>query len=62
MLVIGRFLGIVIAMYRDDHVPARFHAKYGILRTGLPASAGPGTPHRPSSRSTVKRQVSPALE
>ena len=35
MPVISRFLGIVIAMYRDDHVPARFHAKYGILRVGL---------------------------
>jgi hypothetical protein len=29
MPVISRFLGIVIAMYWDDHVPAHFHAKYG---------------------------------
>ena len=28
MPVVSRFLGIVIAMYWDDHVPARFHAKY----------------------------------
>ncbi len=29
MPVISRFLGIVIAMFWDDHVPAHFHAKYG---------------------------------
>jgi hypothetical protein len=29
MPVISRFLGIVIAMYWDAHVPAHFHAKYG---------------------------------
>lgn len=26
---ICRFLGIVIAMYYNDHPPAHFHAKYG---------------------------------
>lgn len=26
---ISRFLGIVIAMYYNDHEPARFHARYG---------------------------------
>ena len=29
MPVISRFLGIVIAMYWDDHSPPHFHAKYG---------------------------------
>ena len=29
MPVISRFLGIVIAMYWNDHAPAHFHAKYG---------------------------------
>ena len=29
MPIISKFLGIVIAMYWDDHVPAHFHAKYG---------------------------------
>jgi Domain of unknown function (DUF4160) len=26
---ISRFLGIVIAMYYNDHGPAHFHARYG---------------------------------
>ena len=29
MPVISRFLGIVISMYWDDHLPPHFHAKYG---------------------------------
>jgi hypothetical protein len=29
MPVISRFLGIVIAMYWNDHNPPHFHAKYG---------------------------------
>ena len=29
MPVVSRFLGIVIAMYWNDHVPAHFHARYG---------------------------------
>jgi len=28
MPVISRFLGIIIAMYWDDHTPPHFHAKY----------------------------------
>ena len=28
MPVISRFLGIIIAMYWDDHAPPHFHAKY----------------------------------
>ena len=29
MPVISRFLGIIIAMYYNDHAPPHFHAKYG---------------------------------
>ncbi|MBW1650549.1 MAG: DUF4160 domain-containing protein [Deltaproteobacteria bacterium] len=29
MPVISRFLGIIISMYWNDHLPAHFHAKYG---------------------------------
>lgn len=29
MPVICRFLGIIISMYWDDHLPPHFHAKYG---------------------------------
>ncbi len=29
MPVISRFLGIVVAMYWNDHSPPHFHAKYG---------------------------------
>ena len=29
MPIISRFLGIVIAMYWDDHFPPHFHAIYG---------------------------------
>ena len=29
---ISRFLGIVIAMYYDDHNPPHFHARYGAHR------------------------------
>ena len=28
MPIISRFLGIIIAMYWDDHSPPHFHAKY----------------------------------
>jgi hypothetical protein len=28
---ISRFLGIIIAMYYNDHAPPYFHAKYGDL-------------------------------
>lgn len=48
---ISRFLGIVIAMYYNDHAPPHFHARYGefevrvgietgeILSGGLPRRA-----------------------
>ena len=29
MPIISRFLGIIIAMYWEDHSPPHFHAKYG---------------------------------
>jgi hypothetical protein len=29
MPAISRFLGIVIAMYYNDHAPPHFHARYG---------------------------------
>lgn len=29
MPIVSRFLGIVIAMYWNDHSPPHFHAKYG---------------------------------
>ena len=29
MPVISRFLGIIIAMYWNDHAPPHFHARYG---------------------------------
>jgi hypothetical protein len=29
MPILSRFLGIIIAMYWDDHAPPHFHAKYG---------------------------------
>lgn len=29
MPTISRFLGIIIAMYWNDHLPPHFHAKYG---------------------------------
>ena len=28
MPIISRFLGIIVAMYWDDHLPPHFHAKY----------------------------------
>ena len=34
---ISRFLGIVIAMYYNDHGPAHFHARYGdrVIRVAI---------------------------
>jgi hypothetical protein len=29
MPVISRFLGIIISMFWDDHLPPHFHARYG---------------------------------
>lgn len=37
---ISRFLGIVIAMYYDDHVPSHFHAKYGEFEITLDIESG----------------------
>ncbi|MBM3861768.1 MAG: DUF4160 domain-containing protein [Verrucomicrobia bacterium] len=39
MPVISRFLGIVIAMYWDDHSPPHFHAKYSGYEINPPAGA-----------------------
>jgi len=41
MPVVSRFLGIIIAMYWEDHAPPHFHAKYAEyeitvnIRTGV---------------------------
>ena len=35
---ISRFLGIVIAMYYNDHQPPHFHAKYGDYRGAITVS------------------------
>ena len=32
---ISRFLGIVIAMYYDDHNPPHFHARYGSHKASI---------------------------
>jgi phosphomannomutase len=32
---ISRFLGIVIAMFYDDHNPPHFHARYGAFRVEI---------------------------
>lgn len=32
---ISRFLGIIIAMYYQDHTPPHFHAKYGEHRASI---------------------------
>ena len=37
---ISRFLGIVIAMYYDDHVPPHFHAKYGEFEVTVDIGSG----------------------
>ncbi|OQY57575.1 MAG: transcriptional regulator [Desulfobacteraceae bacterium 4572_88] len=29
MPIISRFLGIIVTMYWNDHLPPHFHAKYG---------------------------------
>ena len=40
MPTISRFLGIVIAMYWDDHAPPHFHAKYGEYEITVNISTG----------------------
>ncbi len=44
---ISRFLGIVIAMYYDDHVPPHFHAKYGEFEITVDIASGAIQGHFP---------------
>jgi hypothetical protein len=44
---ISRFLGIVIAMYYDDHVPSHFHAKYGEFEVVIDIEGGAVKGHFP---------------
>lgn len=37
---ISRFLGIVIAMFYNDHGPAHFHARYGTLEIRVNIETG----------------------
>ena len=37
---ISRFLGIIIAMYYNDHPPAHFHAKYGSFEALIEIETG----------------------
>ncbi len=37
---ISRFLGIIIAMYYNDHEPAHFHARYGDYETVIAIDTG----------------------
>ena len=37
---ISRFLGIIIAMYYNDHAPPHFHAKYGEFEAVLAIDTG----------------------
>ncbi len=37
---ISRFLGIVIAMYYNDHAPPHFHAKYGDYEAVIAVATG----------------------
>ena len=37
---ISRFLGIIIAMYYNDHVPPHFHAKYGDFEAVIAITTG----------------------
>jgi hypothetical protein len=40
MPIISRFLGIIVAMYWDDHTPPHFHAKYGDYEVTVNISTG----------------------
>ena len=44
---LSRFLGIVIAMYYNDHAPAHFHAKYGEYEITVDAETGAVKGHFP---------------
>jgi hypothetical protein len=37
---ISRFLGIIIAMYYNDHAPPHFHARYGEFEAVIAISTG----------------------
>jgi hypothetical protein len=37
---ISRFLGIVVQMYFEDHLPPHFHARYGEFRVKVFLSSG----------------------
>lgn len=37
---ISRFLGIIIAMYYNDHAPPHFHAKYGEFEAVIAIATG----------------------
>lgn len=37
---ISRFLGIIIAMYYNDHIPSHFHAKYGNYEAVIAIDSG----------------------
>jgi hypothetical protein len=37
---ISRFLGIIIAMYYNDHAPPHFHAKYGDFEAVIAIDTG----------------------
>ena len=37
---ISRFLGIIIAMFYNDHVPPHFHAKYGDFEAVIAIDSG----------------------
>jgi hypothetical protein len=37
---ISRFLGIIIAMFYNDHVPLHFHAKYGDFEVVIAIDSG----------------------
>ena len=37
---ISRFLGVVIAMYYNDHAPPHFHARYGTYEIKVSLEAG----------------------
>ena len=37
---ISRFLGIIIAMYYNDHAPPHFHVKYGDIEAVIAIDTG----------------------
>jgi hypothetical protein len=47
MPVVSRFLGIVIAMYWNDHPPPHFHAKYGGTEAVIEIESGKSFGHLP---------------